>query len=422
MKIKQSKRLETVSTYYFAQKLAEIAALNAKNDVQIINLGIGSPDLLPPKEVIDILKTSADEFDANKYQSYKGQPVLRSAFSKWYKRHFDVLINPDSEVLPLIGSKEGIMHIHMSLLNGGDEVLVPNPGYPAYSMKAALAGANTVFYDLKAENKWLPDLAELDSKDLSKVKLMWINYPHMPTGASADIAFYSKLVAFAKKHEIIICHDNPYAFILNDSPISILQIEGAQDWCVELVSLSKCYNMAGWRVGALVGHQNMINTVMKFKSNMDSGMYKPLQLAAAKALSMGQDWMDSLNKVYANRKKIAQEIMEEIGAEYESDKVGMFVWAKIKNSTLTSAEFCDKILYDAKVFISPGHIFGSNGEGYVRISLCSDEEILRSALDRIRKNVRRRQPTFSNENHQDSRDFESQILNLKETFSNNKNQ
>lgn len=386
MKIEQSTRLEKVSTYYFAKKLAEITALNANNDVQIINLGIGSPDLLPPKEVIDTLKISADELDANKYQSYKGQPVLRSAFSEWYKRHFDVAINPHSEVLPLMGSKEGIMHIHMSLLGEGDEVLVPNPGYPAYKMTAALAGANTVTYDLKAEGNWLPDLVELDSKDLSKVKLMWINYPHMPTGAYADLAFYTKLITFAKKNEIIVCHDNPYAFILNDNPISIMQIEGAQDWCVELISLSKCYNMAGWRVGALVGHPNMIEAVMKFKSNMDSGMYKPLQLAAAKALSIGQDWMDSLNQVYARRKKIAHEIMEVLGAEYETDKVGMFVWAKIINSTLTSAEFCDKILYDAKVFISPGHIFGSNGEGYIRISLCCDEDILRAALERIRKN------------------------------------
>ena len=385
MKIKQAKRLESVSTYYFAKKLAEIADLNAQNEMQIINLGIGSPDLLPPKEVIDILKSSADEIDANKYQSYKGQPALRSAFAEWYDRHFNVTINPDSEVLPLMGTKEGIMHIHMSLLNEGDEVLVPNPGYPAYRMTAALAGASTAFYDLKEENNWLPDLEDLASKDLSKVKLMWINYPHMPTGALADFAFYNKLVEFAKKHEIIICHDNPYAFILNDNPISILQVPGAHDWCIELVSLSKCYNMAGWRVGALVGHQNMINTVMKFKSNMDSGMYKPLQIAAVKALSMGQDWMDSLNKVYAKRKLIAQEIMQEIGAEYEENKVGMFVWAKISNSSLTSAEFCDQILYNAKVFITPGHIFGSNGEGYVRISLCSDEDTLRSALDRIKK-------------------------------------
>ena len=384
MKIQQAKRLESVTTYYFAKKLAEVTSLNAQNKVQIINLGIGSPDLLPPKEVIDILKKTADETDANKYQSYKGQPSLRSAFAEWYDRHFGVRIIPDTEVLPLMGTKEGIMHIHMSLLNEGDEVLVPNPGYPAYRMTAALAGASTVFYDLKSEENWLPNLEELATKDLSKVKLMWINYPHMPTGSLADLDFYSTLVAFAKKHQIIICHDNPYAFILNEKPISILQVPGAHDWCIELVSLSKCYNMAGWRVGALVGHQNMINTVMKFKSNMDSGMYKPLQIAATKALSMGQDWMDSLNKVYARRKVIAQEIMHTLGAEYETDKVGMFVWAKIKHSDLTSADFCDQILYNADVFITPGHIFGSNGEGYIRISLCSDEDTLRAALDRIK--------------------------------------
>lgn len=386
MKVKQAKRLESVSTYYFAKKLAEITELNKQNEVQIINLGIGSPDLLPPAEVIDILKTSVDELDANKYQSYKGQPVLRSAFSEWYRNHFDVGVCEHTEVLPLMGTKEGIMHIHMSILHEGDEVLVPNPGYPAYRMTAALAGAEAVLYDLISDNNWLPDLEKLGAQDLSKVKLMWINYPHMPTGASADLEFYEKLVSFAKQHEIIICHDNPYAFILNENPISIMQIEGAEDWCVELVSLSKCYNMAGWRVGALIGHENMINTVMKFKSNMDSGMYKPLQLAAAKALSMGQEWMDTLNEVYAKRKVIAQEIMEEIGAEYESDKVGMFVWAKISKSDLSSAEFCDEILYSAQVFITPGHIFGTNGEGYIRISLCSDEDTLRSALDRIRKN------------------------------------
>ncbi len=386
MKIKQAKRLESVSTYYFAKKLTEIAELNTQNEEQIINLGIGSPDLLPPKEVIEILKSSADDIDANKYQSYKGQPVLRSAFAEWYDRHFEVAIDPNSEVLPLMGTKEGIMHIHMSIINAGDEVLVPNPGYPAYRMTAALAGAHTVFYDLDSEANWLPDLEELSTRDLSKVKLMWINYPHMPTGSLADFSFYKRLVDFAKEHEIIICHDNPYAFILNDNPISILQVPGAHDWCMELVSLSKCYNMAGWRVGALVGHQNMINTVMKFKSNMDSGMYKPLQIAAAKALSMDQDWMDSLNKIYARRKLVAQEIMKEIGAVYEENKVGMFVWAKINNQSLSSAEFCDQILYAAKVFITPGHIFGSNGEGYVRISLCSDEDTLRAALDRIKKN------------------------------------
>ena len=384
MKIQQAKRLDSVSTYYFAKKLAEIADINARDEIQIINLGIGSPDLLPPKEVIDTLKKSSEAIDANKYQSYKGLPVLRNAFTSWYDRFFNVEINSNKEVLPLMGSKEGIMHISMSLLNPGDEVLVPDPGYPAYRMTAALAGATSRFYDLKAENNWLPDLENLKSQDLSKVKLMWINYPHMPTGAKADLNFYKTLVDFAKEKEIIICHDNPYVFILNDSPVSILQVEDAKSHCLELVSLSKCYNMAGWRVGALVGHENAINTVMKFKSNMDSGMYKPLQEAAAKALTMDIDWMTSLDAIYSRRKKIAQEIMRTVGAEYEENKAGLFVWAKIKDPSKSVEEFCDDIIDNAKVFITPGHIFGKNGEGYIRISLCSSEEILNHALDRIK--------------------------------------
>lgn len=382
MKVKESKRLESVSTYYFAKKLAEIAKLNAENETQILNLGIGSPDLLPPKAVIDELVSAAQLSDANKYQSYRGIPSLKQGFSDWYNTFFDVAIDPDTQVLPLMGSKEGIMHIHMSLLNNGDQVLVPNPGYPSYRMTTALAGGESILYDLLPENNWLPDLDQLESNDLSKVKIMWINYPHMPTGAKADLDFYRSLVAFALRNEIIICHDNPYAFILNDDPVSIMQVDGAMDCCIELTSLSKCYNMSGWRIGAMVAHESLINTVLKFKSNMDSGMYKPVQMAAAKALTMGQDWMDSLNEVYAQRKIIAHQIMEEIGAVYEDDRVGMFVWAKIR-SDKEVAEFCDEILYGAKVFITPGHIFGSNGEGYVRISLCSDEATLREGLQRI---------------------------------------
>jgi len=388
MKLKEAKRLESVSTYYFARKLVEITELNAKDDVQIINLGIGSPDLLPPKEVIETLKQSADRLDANKYQSYKGLPILREAFASWYDRFFNVAVDSETEVLPLMGSKEGIMHISMSLLNPGDEVLVPDPGYPAYRMTAALAGATPIFYDLKAENHWLPDLDYLRSQDLSKVKLMWVNYPHMPTGAKADLAFFTSLVEFAKENDIIVCHDNPYVFILNDTPLSILQVEGAKSHCLELVSLSKCYNMAGWRVSALVGHENGVNTVMKFKSNMDSGMYKPLQEAAAKALTMDKSWMYSLDVIYQKRKILAQEIMTEVGAEFEEDTAGLFVWAKVKDKTKSVEVFCDEILYNAKVFITPGHIFGKNGEGYIRISLCSSEEILMDALDRIRASKR----------------------------------
>jgi len=368
MNIKPADRLGSVTTYYFAKKLAEIAELNSKNETQIINLGIGSPDLLPPKEVISELKRAADLPDANKYQSYRGLPALRQGFAEWYDRFFDVKINAGENVLPLMGSK--------------DEVLVPNPGYPAYRMTAALAGATTKLYDLRADNDWLPNLEALETEDLSKVKMMWINYPHMPTGARASIDFYEALVAFAKRNEILICHDNPYAFILNNQPVSILQVEGAVECCIEMVSLSKCYNMAGWRVGAMVGKKSLLDIVLKFKSNMDSGMYKPVQLAATKALTMGQDWMDSLNSIYTKRRKIAYQIMETIGAEYEQDRVGMFVWAKI-NTDLTVAEFCDEILYGAQVFVTPGHIFGSNGEGYIRISLCSSEEVLTQALERI---------------------------------------
>lgn len=384
MKIQQANRLDSVSTYYFARKLAEIADLNAESATQIINLGIGSPDLLPPKEVIATLIHSASSVDANKYQSYKGIPMLRDAFAKWYDRFFHVEIDSNREVLPLMGSKEGIMHISMSLLNPGDEVLVPDPGYPTYRMTAALAGATSRFYDLKAENHWLPDLDDLSSQDLSKVKLMWINYPHMPTGARADVAFYKKLIKFAEEREILVCHDNPYVFILNDNPVSILQVEGAKNQCIELISLSKCYNMAGWRIGALIGHENAINTVLKFKSNMASGMYRPLQEAAAKALSMDESWMKSLDEVYHNRKKIAHTIMREVGAEYEENNAGLFVWAKVTDNSKSVEVFCDEILYQAKVFITPGHIFGRNGEGYIRISLCSSEEIMNEALDRIR--------------------------------------
>jgi len=384
MIIKEADRLESVSTYYFARKLAEIARLDAEHETKIINLGIGSPDLLPPKQVIDQLKKSADHPTSNQYQSYRGIPELRSAFADWYHRFFEVDIDGDTEVLPLMGSKEGIMHISMSLLNHGDEVLVPDPGYPSYRMTAALAGATPVAYDLRAERKWLPDLEALGKRDLSKVKLMWINYPHMPTGAKADLSFYQDLVAFAEKQDILICHDNPYVFILNDAPVSILQVEGAKSRCMELVSLSKCYNMAGWRLGALIGHENALNTVLKFKSNMASGMYKPLQEAAATALAMDDGWMRSLDTIYLRRQKIAQYIMDEVGAEYENDGAGLFVWAKVRDQAQTVEALCDEILYKAKVFITPGHIFGKNGEGYIRVSLCNSEDVLLDALHRIK--------------------------------------
>jgi len=385
IELEKAKRLGSVTTYYFAKKLAEIREMNAKNEIQIINLGIGSPDLLPPKEVIAELKRASDFSDANKYQSYTGLPQLREAFASWYQSFFNVEVDANSEILPLMGSKEGIMHIHQSYINDGDIVLVPNPGYPAYRMTVSLAGGTSRMYDLVAENNWLPDFEQLEKEDLSKVKIMWINYPHMPTGATANLDFYTRLVAFAKKHNILICHDNPYVFILNDNPLSIFQVPGAKECCVEMVSLSKCYNMAGWRIGGLVGDEEIIKTVLKFKSNMDSGMYKPLQLAAVKALVLGQDWFDGLNEIYKKRQTIAKAIMEELGAEYEVGRVGMFVWAKVSDASKKVEIYCDEILYGANVFITPGHIFGSNGEGYIRISLCSTEDTLNEALNRIRR-------------------------------------
>lgn len=382
--MKGSKRLDKVTTYYFAKKLAEIARMNATQDVEVINLGVGSPDLLPPKSVIETLNSSSHLVDANKYQSYRGIPLFRNSVSEWYNRHFGIEVNSPDEILPLLGSKEGIMHLHMSMLDEGDEVLVPNPGYPAYSMTALLAGGIPRYYNLTEAGSWLPNIEKLEQQDLSKVKIMWINYPHMPTGARIDIETMQSLVDFAKRNEILLCHDNPYIFILNDNPMSIFQVKGAKDCCVELISMSKCYNMAGWRIGAMIGNADILNTVLKFKSNMDSGMYKPLQIAAAKALSIDRSWFDELNEIYARRRKIAFEIMNALDAEYDEDSAGMFVWGKVPSFVSCVENFCDDLLLKSNVFITPGHIFGSNGEGYIRVSLCNDKDILHQALDRIK--------------------------------------
>ncbi|MBK8389810.1 MAG: aminotransferase class I/II-fold pyridoxal phosphate-dependent enzyme [Saprospiraceae bacterium] len=381
--IGEAQRLHVAETYYFAKKLAEIREMNANSEIKVLNLGIGSPDLPPPAQVIDALAKSAAQADAHGYQSYKGIPELTKAFGNWYKRHFDVDLNADQEILPLIGSKEGVMHISMSYLNPGDEVLVPNPGYPAYAMCAKLAGAEVKYFDLEADLGWLPDLNKLENQDLSKVKIMWVNYPNMPTGGRATKSFFEQLIAFGKKHDILICHDNPYTFILNDDPISLLQIDGAKETAVELVSLSKNYNMAGWRIGAVCGSKQCMDTILKFKSNMDSGMFKPMQVAAVVALSLGSEWFDYLNGEYHKRKIIAIEIMKAIGCEPLLDGVGMFVWAKIPDDVKSAEEMADEILYKNRVFITPGHIFGSNGDRYLRISLCSDEVGLNAALHRI---------------------------------------
>ena len=380
--ITASNRLGDVKEYYFSTKLREIRQMNAAGK-NVLNLGIGSPDLAPHPSVIEALNNNAKALNNHGYQNYKGIPELRNAFSNWYENHFNVNLNPENEILPLMGSKEGIMHISMSFLNEGDEVLVPNPGYPAYAAVTKLAGGIIREYDLIEANNWLPDFDALNQKDLSNVKIMWVNYPNMPTGAAATKSFFKTLIEFGKEHGILIINDNPYAFILNDEPISILGIEGAKDIAMELNSLSKAQNMAGWRVGVLAGKKEWINIVLRFKSNMDSGMFKPLQLAAVKALELKQDWYDDLNSIYKKRQEKVFGIMDALNCKYDKNQKGMFVWAKIPSTCKSSYELADKILYDKNVFITPGGIFGSNGDQFLRISLCSKLEILNEAILRI---------------------------------------
>lgn len=381
--ISTSKRISQVSAYYFATKLAEVDSMNKDGGPLVINLGIGSPDLLPHPSVIKSLSDASLLPDANKYQSYKGIPQLRTAVAAWYKRYFDVELNADTEILPLIGSKEAVMHISMAFLDAGDEVLIPNPGYPSYESCTRLAGAVPVDMPLIPDLGWKPDLELLDKMELSRVKLMWVNYPNMPTGAVAEKAFFERLVDFGTKHNILICHDNPYAFILTETPISILSVEGAKDCCIELTSMSKCYNMAGWRIGAVSGAKSYIDAIMTFKSNMDSGMYKPLQLAAIEALSLGQDWIDDLNTQYKPRQKAAQNIMDLLGCEYEENSASLFVWGRIPKHVTDVNVFTDEILHGARVFLTPGHIFGSQGQKFLRISLCSTVTEMEAAYDRI---------------------------------------
>jgi len=382
--ISSASRLNDVTTYYFVRRLAEIDTMNKDGGAMVINLGIGSPDLLPPASVTQKLISALDAADAHKYQSYKGIPALRKAFSMWYNTHFNVVINPDTQVLPLIGSKEGVMHVSMSFLDPGDEVLVPNPGYPSYSMCTRLAGGTPVDMPLIERLDWKPDLTALSKKDLSKVKLMWLNYPNMPTGVKANLTFFNEVVSFAKQYNILICHDNPYTLILNDHPLSIFNAAGAEDVALELISLSKCYNMAGWRVGGIISAKPYIDTIMTFKSNMDSGMFKPVQEAAAVALGMDSDWTDVLNAEYQKRKDGACEIMELLDLEYDKNGAGLFVWGKIKDPSVTGDMLADKLLYEARVFITPGHIFGTQGNQYLRISLCSPVEEMEAAAYRIR--------------------------------------
>jgi len=380
-----SKRLEGIGEYYFSKKLREIDALN-KAGKDIISLGIGSPDLPPHPDVIKVLHEESLKPTTHAYQSYKGSPVLRNAVSNWYKKWYAVDLDADSEILPLIGSKEGIMHICMTYLDAGDEVLIPNPGYPTYKAAAAIAGANCLYYDLKEAQDWFPDLEALEKTDLGKVKLMFVNYPHMPTGQLATPELFRQLVRFAKKHKILLVHDNPYSFILNENPLSLLNIEGAKDCVLELNSLSKSHNMAGWRIGVLCGAKKYIDDILRFKSNMDSGMFLPLQLAAAKALTLGKDWHDSVNKTYTARREKVFELLDLLQCTYAKNQAGMFVWASIPATCENGFELSDKVLYQSNVFITPGGIFGSAGDKYVRVSLCCKAEKIQEAIKRINNN------------------------------------
>lgn len=383
MEIRLSNRLVEVQEYFFSRKLQEIEQLKQQG-VEVINLGIGNPDMPPPAQMQMRLSEVNAQNNSHGYQGYRGIQSLRIAFSNWYNLHLGVELNADNEILPLSGSKEGIMHLSMALLNIGDKVLVPNPGYPTYASATRLAGGIPVDYNLTGENNFEPNFKGLEAMDLHSVKLMWVNYPHMPTGALGSKALFEKLVRFAKKHSILICHDNPYSFILNDKPLSILSTPGAKEVAVELNSLSKSHNMAGWRVGILAGRSDIINAVLRFKSNMDSGMPLAVQQAATAALAVGSDWYTSLNKEYAVRKVIATKIALALNCTPSPKcQAGIFLWARIPNWVYDVESFCDEVLKQTRVFITPGTVFGSNGERYIRISLCADKATLQIALQRI---------------------------------------
>ena len=393
MIISPAKRTESVQEYYFSRKLKEIAAMNAERTARgedpVINLGIGSPDGTPPQQAIDALVESAVCPGNHAYQSYVGLPELRQAFAEWYEKWYAVSLDPSKEIQPLVGSKEGILLISLAFLNEGDKVLVPDPGYPTYSSASKLTGAEIVTYDLKAENGWQPDFDKLESMDLSGVKIMWTNYPNMPTGAPATTQLYERLVDFGLRHGIMICNDNPYSFILNDNPLSVLAVPRAKECCLELNSLSKAHNMAGWRIGMVAGAADVISEILKVKSQMDSGMFKPLQLAAVQALKQGPEWFEALNDEYRRRRELAGEIFDLLGVKYDSNSAGMFLWGRVESrdedrDVTAGQRISDKILYEAGVFITPGFIFGHNGDSYIRISLCAKPETLRLAWQKIK--------------------------------------
>jgi len=379
--MKPAKRLDTVQEYYFSTKLREVARLAAAGK-PIINMGIGSPDLQPPVKVLEAIQGSLMDVNAHKYQSYQGLPELRNAISNFYKDKFKVIANSDDEVLPLMGSKEGIMHISMAFLNEGDKVLIPNPGYPTYTSVTKLVGAVPLFYDLNASNNWQPNFEELEKQNLTDVKIMWVNYPHMPTGTKALKETFKKLISFGNKHQILIINDNPYSFILNDTPMSILEVEGAKEIALELNSLSKTFNMAGWRVGMLLGNATHIKEVLKVKSNMDSGMFYGIQKGAIQALQLSDDWFLDQNKIYQERRDLIWQLADQLDCTYDRNSTGLFVWAKIPKGK-KATEVTDAILYDKDIFITPGTVFGSQGEGYIRFSLCVTSAIIKKAISRI---------------------------------------
>ncbi|MDR1222256.1 MAG: aminotransferase class I/II-fold pyridoxal phosphate-dependent enzyme [Tannerella sp.] len=389
-KIRPASRIGSVEEYYFSKKLKEVAEMNAAGK-DVISLGVGSPDLPPSEQAIATFCAEVQKEDVHGYQPYTGIPALREGFASWYGRWYGVELDPETEIQPLIGSKEGILHISMAFLNPGDGVLVPNPGYPAYTSVSKLVGADIVTYRLDEKNGWYPDFGELEQliavrrkEGKPAVRMMWVNYPNMPTGADASIGLYEKLVDFGMNHGIVICNDNPYGFILNENPLSILRIQGAREICIELNSMSKSHNMPGWRMAMLASNATFVRWVLRVKSNVDSGQFRPMQSAAVEALRAGKDWYDGMNGIYRKRRELAGQIMAALGCTYDRGQVGMFLWGRIPDSVESGEALADKILYEAGVFITPGFIFGSAGDRYVRISLCCKENVLEKAIERIK--------------------------------------
>ena len=386
--IQPADRLSLVSEYYFSRKLKEVAQMNAEGK-DVISLAIGSPDMPPSEKTIDTLCDVARRPDTHGYQPTMGTPELRNAMADFYKRWYGVELDPAKEIQPLIGSKEGILHVTLAFVNPGEEVLVPNPGYPTYTSLSKILGAKVVNYDLMEDNGWQPDFEQLEKMDLSKVKLMWTNYPNMPTGGNARMETYQRLVDFARRHNIVVVNDNPYSFILNEKPISLLQVEGAKDCCIEFNSMSKSHNMPGWRVGMCASNPTFISWILKIKSNIDSGTFRGIQLAAAAALTNEEEWHREANiETYARRRKYAEQIMDVLGCTYDPNQVGMFLWGRIPDSYSNCEELTERVLHEARVFITPGFIFGSKGERYIRISLCANERVFDAALHRVKSEIK----------------------------------